>query len=294
MQEEILGGGYPPPGDRLLTLGDPRELRELPVDPGNSLGWLDYRRLGLGPDEVPDLIRLATDTSHNRSGSDSAAVWARRHAMRALGQLRAEAAIEPLLRVLTDDGDDDWVHEELPDVFGLIGPAAIPALTAYLAGASHELFRRVTAAISLDRIGVTHSEARADCVAALTQHIDQQDGHDAVLNAFIISALIELRAMEAAPRIKAAFERGVVDVSVIGDWDSVRLALGLWPSPLMRITQPRPPSDVAIESLLTRSPLGTPSTPSTPSAAGAPLASGRRDKTGKAARTSRKRNKKRK
>src|SRR5579864_7878643 len=47
------------------------------------------------------------------------------HAWRALGQLRAVEAVEPLLELFDRLEDDDWVHEELPAVFGLIGPARI-------------------------------------------------------------------------------------------------------------------------------------------------------------------------
>ena len=284
MQGEIVGGGYPPPVGELLTLGDPRGMPTRPVTSEHPDGWPDYpQEFGLGSEDVPDLIRMATDTELNRANSDSVEGWAPLHAVRALGQLRATAAIEPLLRVLTDNTGDDWVHETLPDAFGLIGPAAGPALTEYLCDASHEFFSRVTAAISLDYIGVTHPEARAESVAALTQQIEQPAGDDAELNAFVITALIELKAVEAAPRIKAAFERGAVDVSVIGDWDSVRLALGLWP-PLMRITQPRPRSDDGGVSLLTHSLLARP---------GAKRASDQQDTTKKAADKSHKRNKKR-
>ena len=81
---------------------------------------------GLTAGQIPELIQMARDEELHRADSDSLEVWAPIHAWRALGQLRAEAAIVPLLRLLEriDEEDDDWVVEELPVVFGMIGPTA--------------------------------------------------------------------------------------------------------------------------------------------------------------------------
>ena len=46
---------YPPPVDKLLTLGDGREVA------GTRNQWSTYLELGLGPEHIPDLIRMATD-----------------------------------------------------------------------------------------------------------------------------------------------------------------------------------------------------------------------------------------
>src|SRR5947209_6188084 len=122
---------YPPPLDQLLTLGEPRQP-----------GWPDYRARGIGPQHVPDLIRMATDPGLNGADGDSPLVWAPAHAWRALGQLRAAEAVEPLLRLLEEQEDDDCLREELPEVFGLIGPPALPALSSFLADRSHGLYPR--------------------------------------------------------------------------------------------------------------------------------------------------------
>ena len=115
---------YPQPVDKLLTLGDAR----------NMIGWPDYLALGLGQEHIPDLVRMALD-EELWAGPETIEVWATIHAWRALGQLRAESAVEPLLSLLhrIDDDQNDWVGEEIPQVMGMIGPAAIPALAAYLA-----------------------------------------------------------------------------------------------------------------------------------------------------------------
>jgi hypothetical protein len=88
-------------------------------DARDSMGhWPDYLALGLGPEHIPDLIRMATDEKLHWADSESLEVWSPIHAWRALGQLRAESTVEPLLGLLhrIDDDQDDWVGEEIPEV----------------------------------------------------------------------------------------------------------------------------------------------------------------------------------
>src|SRR3990172_1887216 len=191
---------YPPPVDQLLTLDMP-----------DVSGGRDSLALGLGPEHIPDLIRLATDEKLRwEAADDDPALWAPIHAWVALGQLRAEAAVEPLLSQLrhVDEHDDDWAGEELPRVFGMIGPAAIPALAAYLTDNRRGLWARVAAASGLKEIGQRRLEARAECAAALTRTLEQFADNDPALNGAVVSDLIDLKAVEAAPVIEQAFAVG--------------------------------------------------------------------------------------
>ena len=116
---------YAEPVSQLLTLGDPRETR----------GWPDYLALGIGSAQIPDLICMLEDDDLNWADAESLEVWAPLHAWRALGQLRAEAAVGPLIGILwrIDELHDDWVGEEVPVVLGMIGPAAIHGRRLWLA-----------------------------------------------------------------------------------------------------------------------------------------------------------------
>jgi len=152
--------------------------------------------------------------------------WAPIHAVRALGQLHAEAAIEPLIQLLTVQVHDEWMQEELRFVFGLIGPAAIPALAAYLADTSHELYPRGYAAHGLEEIGNWHPESRSEVIAALSKQLESFEENDYELNGFLISGLSRLKAVEALPLIERAFAADRVDEFVIG-LDDVLVELGL-------------------------------------------------------------------
>ena len=226
MDEKMKPVSYSEPVAQLLTLGEAS---------GYRCPWEDYSALGLTASDVPELIRMATDESLNDAESDSLLVWAPVHAWRALGQLRAESAIEPLLGLLhrVDDGDDDWIGEDMPEVMGLIGPAALPALSAYLRDASHGLWARIAAGECLGNIGSAHPDARDTCVSLLTSQLERFTENDEDLNAFIIASLVDLNAVESAPVMERAFAANAVELSVLGDWQDVQIELGLLD---MRIT----------------------------------------------------------
>jgi hypothetical protein len=108
----------------------------------------------------------------------------------------------------------------------LIGPAAIPALTAYLADKSHEVYARSVAAHALEKIATLHPETRSECVTALSQYLESAQEDDPELNGFVISHLAHLKALEALPIIERAFATDSVDTFII-NLEDVQVELGL-------------------------------------------------------------------
>ena len=149
---------YTAPVDKLLKLGDTRGTRK----------WIDYAVLGLGPEQVPELIQMVEDEALHYADGDSPEVWAPVHAWRALGQLRAAAAVGPLLGLLRriDEFDDDAVGEEVHDVLGMIGPPALEPAAAFLADTRHGTYALVAASQALREIARRHPETREAAVAA--------------------------------------------------------------------------------------------------------------------------------
>lgn len=225
---------YQPPVDTLLTLGASDDFR--------SQSWPNYLEMGLGPEHIPDLILLATDLELRwNDEDDSPEAWAPVHAWRALGQLRAEAAIEPLMAWFGNNEYDDWITEELPQVYGMIGPAAIVPLAAYLEDSVHHTEdARITAVSSLEEIGKHWPEARSECVARLTEQLEFFAENGPEVNGFLIASLLDLKAIEAAPVMERAFAARRVDLMITGDWDEVQVDLGLKEPPEEQTT--RPPS----------------------------------------------------
>src|SRR2546421_728730 len=83
-----------------------------------------------------------------------------------------------------------------------LGPEAIPPLTTYLADDSHLDEARITAISCLEKIGTIHPEARTECVAVLSRQLEAYKENDPEVNAFLISSLIDLKALEAASVIE--------------------------------------------------------------------------------------------
>ena len=210
---------YQPPVDKLLTYGESKLMA--PDE------WPDYRELGIGPEHIPDLIRMATDEELNEADPESREVWAPLHAWRALGQLRAVEAVEPLLGLFDRLEYDDWVNEELPSVFGMVGPAALPILAEYIADLSHNDSSRISAIAGIENIGKRWPDARGESIALLEERLKRFEENEPDVNGFIVEALVELGAREAAPVIERAFDEGYVDPIVMGDWDDVQVELGL-------------------------------------------------------------------
>jgi len=213
---------YPPPVDKLLTYGPCDD-----IDIVSHEQWPDYLALGFGPEHIPDLIRLATDATYSTSDSEDPAYCAPVHAWRILGLLHAEAAIEPLITLTEDSEYGDIASDELPEVYGLIGPAAIPTLKTFLADASHTASARIDAITCLERIAKMHPEAKAECIAIITHQLELFAENDPGVNAFLIFALKELKVPEAMPLIKQAFEADCVDEFFVGTFDEVQVAFGL-------------------------------------------------------------------
>jgi len=210
---------YQPPVDKLLTYGESNLMK--PDE------WPDYREMGIGPEHIPDLIRMATDEELNEADSESREVWAPIHAWRALGQLRAVEAVEPLLGLFDRLEYDDWVNEELPSVFGMVGPAALPILAEYIADLSHNDSSRISAIAGIENIGKRWPDARGESIALLEERLKRFEENEPDVNGFIVEALVELGAREAIPVIEQAFDEGYVDPMVMGDWDDVQVELGL-------------------------------------------------------------------
>jgi len=216
-----MNPNYAPPVDQLLSFGDCRK---------SMAEWPNYpQELGLGPEQIPDLIRMATDEELWTIESEGLEIWAPIHAWRSLGQLRTEAAIEPLLGLLhwIDDEGNEWVGEEVPEVLGLIGAAAIPGLSTYLADRTHGLSARTAASEALVKIAQHYPEAREQSIDAIAHQLEQFTKNNPVLNGMLVAALLDLKAVEAALVMERAFAANRVDDTIAGDWEEVQLDLGM-------------------------------------------------------------------
>jgi hypothetical protein len=216
--------GYPAPIDRLSRAGDPRDTWQW------EQGDPDYvKQFGLGSEHIPSLIEIARQWTEDAERPEDDVLYAPVHAWRALGQLRAVEAVEPLLAMQNamDEQSPDWYLEEFHEVFGWIGPPAIPAIVAYMADRKNAEFPRGSAAHGLCEIAKRNPEVRDQVVEVLTRQLALHEMKVYSLNAFLIGHLTDLKAVESAEVIERAYAAGVVDEMVCGSWTSIRKELGV-------------------------------------------------------------------
>jgi len=200
------------------------ELRRAGKEPDREL--LD-RVKACGEGVAPRLIAMAIDESLHFADQDSPEVWAPLHAVKLLGELGAAEAIEPLLPLFA--WDDDWLGQALPECFGLIGVPALSPLRDLLFDRTHDIWARARAGDGLVKIAEHHPELRGEVVAALIRRLDPAEARtpeDETLNGLVISQLLDLKAEEALPAIRRAYDEDRVDRRVVALAD-VERGLGL-------------------------------------------------------------------
>lgn len=214
-------GVYQPPVSALLTLGRPRDKA--------FSEWPDYvGTYGLSASDVPELIRLFKDeTFLDPEPGKRPEPYAFIHAMRALGQLRDEAALNFLLELAETEEDSDWVWEDVPYTIALMGPSVLPRLEASLERTSKEMVIGLTLVTCLEKMAELHPDTRQVCIDILTRRLEHAADNDDGVNGSIISTLIDLKALDSLPVIEKAFATNNVDLMVAGDWDDVQVGFGL-------------------------------------------------------------------
>jgi hypothetical protein len=215
---------YAPPVQALLTLGRPEGLA----------GDEDVPPYDIGPEQIPELIRLLRD--EELADGPEPECYAQIHAWRALAQLRAEAAIEPLLDLLGFQAEmadwNEWITEEVPRVLGMIGPAALAPTIARLERRGQQEWPSTYFTGTLTEIAQRHPDQRAAVVDQLSRVLGTALSNHPGVNGSVIADLVELKAVETWPTIEAAFATANVDEFIVGDAADVKYLLGFGSQPV--------------------------------------------------------------
>ena len=222
---------YHPPVLQFLTLKKPEHpTHETPPD--------HYQRtLGITPAHIPELLRLYKDPEVTLAecAEDSPVSWTRIHAQRALYEHRAH--IPNLARLLLDEiiaaGDDagDYIiTTDAADLLAQIGAPALPLVIAELHSSpacETNLYQKANLAETLPRFAERDPRLRPACLEALCKQLEDHPVQPADYNGFLVSALLDLDATEAAPLIERAYLDGNVDDTICGYLENVLIKLGL-------------------------------------------------------------------
>lgn len=203
----------------LLTLGEPESIFGDP--------WPDYiQAYGFTDQDVPDLITLVGDPAFDAMPEDCIEVWAPLHAWRVLGQLRSEAAIGPLVQQFPRLCEHEAALSDLPRVFAWFGPAALPALAERWRQPALDQFVRVMALDALLGIAQQHPESREQVIEVFQDYLADPEPRR-LLNGLLVSAMLDLQAVEFIEPIRDMYNRDIVDISCAGDLEDVEIELGL-------------------------------------------------------------------
>jgi hypothetical protein len=84
---------------------------------------------------------------------------------------------------------------------------------------------------ALEAISTQHPDLRDEVVALLSEVLREAEHHEEIICSYTMHALVELKAVEALPLIRRAFELGKIDEFVRGDWPKILDDLGVEPEP---------------------------------------------------------------
>lgn len=203
---------YAAPVDQFLTLGE---------DYNGT-----YHEFGIGHPHIADLIRMATDSRLHFYSSDKPQAWAPMHAWRRLGQLEAKEAVQPLLETFAM-GDPFVLMSEMPTVYSMIGPKAIPALADHLNEPWLSDFDRVVTVASIRAIAESATPEIFDiCESILVEKLEKYEDNRPSFNAILISTLAGMGTTAVAV-IHAAYTAKKVDEELAGTWKDVAVKLGV-------------------------------------------------------------------
>lgn len=210
---------YEPPVADLLTLGDAHD----------KAVQARCAALGIGQEHVAELVRVARDRALHFGDDDDPALWGPVHASKLLEDLDVSGVVEELIMLF--DVESDWFSSSFPRAIGRVGATALGPVRAYLADKTRWQYGRTTAINTLEEIGKAHPELRDEVVGTLSDLLADLEGTPEFVLSSAMSTLVELKAVEALPLIRRAFEAEKLDEFFRGDWASIQRELGVEPDP---------------------------------------------------------------
>ena len=160
---------------------------------------------GMEDAAFPELARLATE------GPDGEGPTSAVHLLAVLGHYRAQLAINSFLLQVYEDGDDDWVTEDLPRVLAYMGPGAVAALSGLVRHPKADMWVRQAAGRALASIAIDHPEHKPGVIEAVKEAVrDEKDPETRTLLAGCLLDLVD-------PDLYEYYENLLLTGTITGD-----------------------------------------------------------------------------
>jgi len=190
--------------------------------------WSNYtEEFAFDQSDINDLISVLIDPQFFTTETNSDKAWSIIHAWRALGQLKAQAAILPIIQYFEHIVEEDMALQELHFVFALIGEPAIEPLMAYLKIDTDNEYCHVLAVSALTEIAKLNSDFRAHILDNFVEYMRDPNLTTYDFNGLLISHLIDLKAVKVMDSIANLYKVDCVDHSICGDFEDVQIAMGV-------------------------------------------------------------------
>lgn len=227
---------YAPPVDALLTLGNPGGPHEPPTWRDEPMA--DYAAMGIGPEHVPDLVRMMKDSSlsqlADRDGNPREWLYAEPHAARALavlGDLSVLPEMFGVLRRIERLNDDGWC-EDLSGVMAHFGPEAIGPISRVARDVRESFGVQLMTLDALEQIAQADDHggpAYTEVVSLFRDVLRYAKYNQPAINGFIVSQLVALSADEALPEIREAYRIDAIEPDGNYKLDDVEIEIKLTP-----------------------------------------------------------------
>ena len=144
--------------------------------------------------------------------------WMPLHAVKLLGMLADPRALPQLVNalILACEVNDDWIMEDLPTVFGRIGPPAIPLLEEFIHAheRDNKFWRSRSIAVDgLVAIALNNPHEQERILTFLHELFFKED--DPEFLGFAAGSILDLGDPSSIPVLEKALDRGVIDEFII-------------------------------------------------------------------------------
>jgi hypothetical protein len=194
---------YPAPLDSILTWGwslDPERIaREAPK-------WAAHERA---------LEKIIFDETLRNGWPGEPASWAPWHALHLLGELGAFGSARRLADLYALP--NDWLSDLLPTIWAKMGAPAEISLWDILDDSNCNPEARGLAAFGLLNLVQNKSIPRLPAIRALAERLQAGRTDNAIVNAYIIFVLEQLKAVETKDAVRAAFKKKLVDTRIMDE-----------------------------------------------------------------------------
>lgn len=211
---------YPPPVNALLSVG---MMEDYPEGPELC------KQFGLEQEHIHDLVRMARDRALVVANDTKSEFMAPIYALSALAYLDITSVIDDLIPLF--DVDIEWFTDDFYDALADAHAVSLAPLLRYATDATRWSYGRAKVLEVLERLVERAPELRSQVVSSVSETLQPAETNTVVLNSTVIDVLVTLKAVEALPLIRHAFESGQVDETIHGDWKSVLKDLGQEPDP---------------------------------------------------------------